>query len=173
MMSGDFFWHHPHLRRRLFAGMALLVGATAFTAGLAGVILAIDDGSDLYGLLAVATALWCLVVVVSGVSLWRLVRDCESEIQGFLVRELGVAAAGKAQHEAGRKRRHDLANALTAIEGAAMILDREAASLTAQDRSTLTKVLESGTARLRRLLQQEDAGEVGRQGPTAGEDGVR
>lgn len=54
-----------------------------------------------------------------------------------------------------RSRRHDLANAVTAIEGAAMILEREFDRLTPDDRNTLTRVLESGTARLRGLLAQE------------------
>lgn len=57
-----------------------------------------------------------------------------------------------------RTRRHDLANAITAIEGAAMILEREFDKLTDNDRETLARVLGSGTGRLRRLLAQETAG---------------
>jgi signal transduction histidine kinase len=54
-----------------------------------------------------------------------------------------------------RVRRHDLINAITAIDGAAMILEREFDRLSDGDRETLAQVLGSGTDRLRRLVSQE------------------
>lgn len=54
-----------------------------------------------------------------------------------------------------RVRRHDLVNAVCAIDGAAMILEREFERLSGDDREVLTRLVGSGTARLRRLL---DAG---------------
>lgn len=52
-----------------------------------------------------------------------------------------------------RVRRHDLVNAVCAVDGAAMILEREFEQLSDGDREVLTRVLGSGTARLRRLLE--------------------
>lgn len=54
-----------------------------------------------------------------------------------------------------RTRRHDLVNAITAIDGAATILEREFDRLSPSDRETLASVLGSGTERLRQLLAQE------------------
>ena len=59
-----------------------------------------------------------------------------------------------------RARRHDLVNAIMAIDGAAMILEREFERLTPSDRETLAGVVGSGTARLRRLLAQEGGAEA-------------
>lgn len=56
-----------------------------------------------------------------------------------------------------RDQRHDLANAITAIDGAAMILEGELERLSGSDRETLLQVVASGTARLRRVLDQERA----------------
>lgn len=58
-----------------------------------------------------------------------------------------------------RARRHDLVNAIMAIDGAAMILEREFDRLTPDDRERLASVVGSGTARLRSLLAQERASE--------------
>jgi signal transduction histidine kinase len=52
-------------------------------------------------------------------------------------------------------RRHDLVNAIMAIDGAAMILEREFDRLSGADRETLARVVGSGTAKLRSLLAQE------------------
>ncbi|MDQ1369940.1 MAG: hypothetical protein QOF20_2293 [Acidimicrobiaceae bacterium] len=49
-----------------------------------------------------------------------------------------------------RKHHHDLVNAFTAVEGAALIMTRE--TLTAADRSMLNSLLGSGLTRLRELL---------------------
>lgn len=54
-----------------------------------------------------------------------------------------------------RARRHDLVNAVTAIDGAAMILEREFEHLSEADREALAHVVSSGTARLRGLLVPE------------------
>jgi signal transduction histidine kinase len=72
------------------------------------------------------------------------------------------AATAEVRHRLGvaqaRTRRHDLANAITVVEGAATILARE--HLRPADRSTLTEVLESGLSRVRRLLGRETAPDV-------------
>jgi signal transduction histidine kinase len=57
-------------------------------------------------------------------------------------------------------RRHDLANAIIAIDGAAGILERGFDRLSPADRERLASVVGSGTARLRRLLDQERANQV-------------
>lgn len=57
-----------------------------------------------------------------------------------------------------RVERHDLANAITAIDGAAMILEGELERLSGKDREALARVVGSGTARLRHLLEQESGG---------------
>ena len=56
---------------------------------------------------------------------------------------------------AGRAHRHDLVNAIMAIDGAATILEREFERLTKSDRETLAGVVGAGTARLRGLLAQD------------------
>jgi signal transduction histidine kinase len=74
--------------------------------------------------------------------------DSELEAETAEVRERLRAATS-------RTRRHDLVNAITAIDGAAMILEREFDRLSASDREVLASVLGSGTERLRQLLGQE------------------
>ena len=54
--------------------------------------------------------------------------------------------------------RHDLVNAIMAIDGAAVILEREFDQLSPEDREMLARVVGSGTARLRRLLAQDTGG---------------
>ena len=54
--------------------------------------------------------------------------------------------------------RHDLVNAIMAIDGAAVILEREFDRLSPDDREMLAGVVGSGTARLRRLLAQDTTG---------------
>ena len=54
--------------------------------------------------------------------------------------------------------RHDLVNAIMAIDGAAVILEREFDRLSHDDREMLAGVVGSGTARLRRLLAQDAGG---------------
>lgn len=57
-----------------------------------------------------------------------------------------------------RAQRHDLVNAIMAIDGAALILEREFDRLSPSDREMLAGVVGSGTARLRRLLSQDAGG---------------
>lgn len=57
-----------------------------------------------------------------------------------------------------RAQRHDLVNAIMAIDGAANILEREFDRLSSDDREMLAGVVGSGTARLRRLLAQDATG---------------
>jgi signal transduction histidine kinase len=76
--------------------------------------------------------------------------DSALEAETAVVRErLRVTVVGA--------RRHDLVNAIMAIDGAAMILEREFDQLSATDRATLAQVVGSSTARLRALLAQESA----------------
>ena len=79
--------------------------------------------------------------------------DSALEAETAEVRERARAGALSA-------RRHDLVNAIMAIDGAAMILEREFDRLTTDDRERLASVVGSGTARLRRLLAQERADEA-------------
>jgi light-regulated signal transduction histidine kinase (bacteriophytochrome) len=60
---------------------------------------------------------------------------------------------------ADRRRSHDAANALTAVEGAAMILQQETETLDGADRTALEQVLMSGIHSLRRLLVEDEEGE--------------
>ena len=57
-----------------------------------------------------------------------------------------------------RAQRHDLVNAIMAIDGAALILEREFDRLSPGDREMLAGVVGSGTTRLRRLLAQDTGG---------------
>lgn len=79
--------------------------------------------------------------------------DSALEAETAEVRER-VRAAGL------RARRHDLVNAIMAVEGAAAILEREFERLSETDRETLAGVVRSGTARLRGLLALEGGGET-------------
>jgi signal transduction histidine kinase len=54
-----------------------------------------------------------------------------------------------------RAGRHDLANAITAIDGAATLLEREFGRLSEADRETLAHVVGSGMARLRGMIAPE------------------
>jgi signal transduction histidine kinase len=57
-----------------------------------------------------------------------------------------------------RAQRHDLVNAIMAIDGAAVILEREFDRLSPDDREMLAGVVGSGTARLRGLLAADSTG---------------
>jgi signal transduction histidine kinase len=57
-----------------------------------------------------------------------------------------------------RARRHDLANAITAIDGAATLLEREFGRLSEADRETLAHVVGAGMARLRAMIDPSSGG---------------
>ncbi len=58
-----------------------------------------------------------------------------------------------------RDRTHELWNALTAVEGAALTLEREGPSLNEHDRAVLLRILLAGVARIREaLLEDRDRG---------------
>lgn len=82
-----------------------------------------------------------------------MLSDSALEAETAEVRERARAGALRA-------RRHDLVNAIMAIDGAAVILEREFDRLSKDDREKLAGVVGSGTARLRRLLAQERANEI-------------
>lgn len=54
-----------------------------------------------------------------------------------------------------RDRTHELWNALTAVEGAALTLEREGPSLSDHDRAVLLRILLTGVARIREALSEE------------------
>ncbi|MFP5316928.1 MAG: sensor histidine kinase [Acidimicrobiia bacterium] len=66
---------------------------------------------------------------------------------------LEAAAVSERLEKASRRaQRHDVRNAVVAIEGAAVTLERYRERLSAEDRSSLTRVLSSGVQRLQGLL---------------------
>ncbi|HVL28014.1 MAG TPA: HAMP domain-containing sensor histidine kinase, partial [Acidimicrobiales bacterium] len=62
------------------------------------------------------------------------------------------AASDRAEEASRRAQRHDVRNAVVAIEGAAVTLERYRDRLTAGDRASLTQVLTAGVERLQGLL---------------------
>lgn len=72
--------------------------------------------------------------------------DCELDAEVSDVRQRILVAAGRA-------RRHDLVNAFSAVEGAALIMERE--TLSDADRAAIAQVLSSGIGRLRCLLLED------------------
>src|SRR5205085_1298324 len=73
--------------------------------------------------------------------------DMEIDAETAAVRE-------RARESEAGAHRHALANALTAVEGAALILQRD--SLSPSDRQALGRVLDSGVERLRRLATDDE-----------------
>jgi len=144
-------------RRRLYTWAGLLLFALTLSnlaAGAAGPSNSWTIGAAVLELLGVLAA-----VVGCHLDLTRayedqtlLLFDSELEAETAQVRER-VRAANV------RVRRHDLINAITAIDGAAMILEKEFERLSGSDRETLAAVVGSGTARLRRLVSQERGAE--------------
>ncbi len=144
-------------RHRLYTWAALLLFALTLSnlaAGAAGPSNSWTIGAAVLELLGVLAA-----VVGCHLDLTRayedqtlLLFDSDLEAETAQVRER-VRVANI------RVRRHDLINAITAIDGAAMILEKEFERLSGSDRETLARVVGSGTARLRRLVSQERSAE--------------
>ena len=91
---------------------------------------------------------------------FELTRAYENQALELIDSALAAETAevrARARAGAVRAQRHDLVNAIMAIDGAALILEREFDRLSPEDREMLAGVVGSGTARLRRLLAQ-DAG---------------
>ena len=63
-----------------------------------------------------------------------------------------VAVSDRLEKASRRAQRHDVRNAVVAIEGAAMTLERYRERLSSDDRTSLTRVLSSGVARLQSLM---------------------
>jgi len=128
---------------------------TLFAMTLAGLASALGDGATdawAVGGPALETLGVTLALVACSAELARAYQaqtyrlfDSELDAEAAAVRERLRVASVRSEH-------HALANAITAIEGAAMILEREFDGLTADDRATFARVLESGTARLRHLI---------------------
>lgn len=123
---------------------------------LAGVILPVKPfdrraGGALAALVASAVVARAVLVRASGSQSSQLFEAAvDAEISAARER-LGAAAQ--------RRRLHDAANALTAIDGAATILRDDLDTLSNSDRSVLAGVLGSGIDSLRRILAEDDAAE--------------
>jgi signal transduction histidine kinase len=101
-----------------------------------------------------------LAVVGSQVELVRAYEDQSLQLLDSALEAETAEVRERVRASALSARRHDLVNAIMAIDGAAMILEREFDRLTPDDRERLASVVGSGTARLRGLLAQERASEA-------------
>lgn len=107
---------------------------------------------------AVFAAGFSAAVVCCAIELGRAYVDQRSRLFHSEV-SLQAAAVDERLQEASRStRRHDVRNAVVAVEGAALILESHVDRLSPEDRAALTKVLSSGVERLQRLLTDEAAG---------------
>jgi signal transduction histidine kinase len=144
------------LRRRwlyTWAGLMLFaVTLSALSAGAARADNAWAVGAVLLEALGVVLAL-----VGSHLDLTRAYEDQTVRLWDSTLEAETAEVRERVREGANRAHRHDLVNAIMAIDGAAVILEREFEHLTASDRETLAGVVGSGTARLRRLLAQEGA----------------
>jgi two-component system, OmpR family, sensor histidine kinase KdpD len=100
---------------------------------------------------ALIAAVWCYL------DLTRVFEDQTLQLSDSEVEAVTADARERVRTALMRSQHHDLVNAITAIDGAASILERDFDKLSGRDRETLAGVLGSGTARLRRLLEQEEA----------------
>jgi signal transduction histidine kinase len=109
-----------------------------------------------------AVLIECIGVLLAMVgSHFELTRAYENQALELIDSALEAETAEvRARVRAGavRAQRHDLVNAIMAIDGAAVILEREFDRLSPDDREMLAGVVGSGTARLRRLLAQDTPG---------------
>ena len=144
------------LRRRwLYTWAGLLLFAltlSALAAGAARTHNALAVGAVLLEALGVLLAL-----VGSYMELTHSYEDQTVKLWDSTLEAETAEVRERVREGANRAHRHDLVNAIMAIDGAAVILEREFDHLTASDRETLAGVVGSGTARLRRLLAQEGA----------------
>ena len=107
---------------------------------------------------AVLEVLGALMAVVGCyLDLTRAYEDQTLQLSDSEIEAETAEARERVREAVMRTQRHDLINAITAIDGAASILERDFSKLSARDRETLADVLGSGTARLRHLLSQDGA----------------
>lgn len=96
-----------------------------------------------------------VVILASGVKVARAFELKNVRLFEAMLDAETWAARERLRAAAQRRRHHDLANAITAVEGAALILQQEPDTLSASDRSALGRVLGSGIESLRRTLTDE------------------
>jgi signal transduction histidine kinase len=142
-------------RRWLYTWVGLLL----FALTLAGLAAGAGEADDVWAVGAGTLEAVGVVIALVGCYL-ELTRAYEDQsLQLFdSALEVETAEVRERVRDAGmRDQRHDLANAITAIDGAAVILEGELERLSGSDREILARAVASGTARLRRLLDQASA----------------
>lgn len=145
-------------RRRWLYGWA---GLMLFALTLSGLAAGAAVGRDGWALgAAVLEALGALLALVGCyLDLTRAYEDQTLQLSDSEIEAEAAEARERVRAAAQRSQRHDLINAITAIDGAAITLEREFDQLSERDRASLAHVLGSGTARLRKLLSHTSAGE--------------
>jgi signal transduction histidine kinase len=143
-------------RRWLYTWAGLMLFAltlSALAAGSAGPTNAWAVGAVLMESIGVL-----LAMVGSHFELTRAYENQALELIDSALAAETAEVRARARAGAVRAQRHDLVNAIMAIDGAALILEREFDRLSPPDREMLAGVVGSGTARLRRLLAQDASG---------------
>ena len=134
------------LRRRwlhTWGGLMLFAVALSLLAGA-------GEGSGAWAVAGSAQLANGLLVAVGGCSVELAQAYGEQRVR-LLDSELDAETAEVRQRlrdASSRRRRHYVVNAVTTIEGAALLLEREFETLTPADRAMLTKALGSGASRL-------------------------
>jgi signal transduction histidine kinase len=142
-------------QRRLYGWAGLMLFALTVS-GLAG---GAAKGSDGWAVGAAALAALGALLALAGsyLDLTRAYEDQTLQLSDSEIEAEAAEARERVRVAALRVQRHDLINAITAIDGAASTLEREFGRLSERDREALANVLGSGTARLRTLLGQDKA----------------
>lgn len=143
-------------RRWLYTWAGLMLFAltlSALAAGSAGATNAWAVGAVLMESIGVL-----LAMVGSHFELTRAYENQALELIDSALAAETAEVRARARAGAVRAQRHDLVNAIMAIDGAALTLEREFDRLSPNDREMLAGVVGSGTARLRRLLAQDASG---------------
>jgi signal transduction histidine kinase len=143
-------------RRWLYTWAGLMLFAltlSALAAGAAGPTNAWAVGAVLIESIGVL-----LAMVGSHFELTRAYENQALELIDSALEAETAEVRARVRAGAVRAQRHDLVNAIMAIDGAAVILEREFDRLSPDDREMLAGVVGSGTARLRRLLAQDGGG---------------
>lgn len=132
-------------------------GLMLFALTLAGLTGGVADEPDGWYVGAAALAALGAVIALVGcyLDLTRVYEDQTLQLSDSEIEVETAEARERVRVAAQRTQRHDLINAITAIDGAATILEREFERLSGHDREQLAQVLGSGTARLRTLLNHD------------------
>jgi signal transduction histidine kinase len=103
-----------------------------------------------------------LLVAVAGclAEFGRVYADQRSRLFDSELTLEAAAVEARARAASQRVRRHDVGNAILAIEGAAVVLERHVERMSDQDRATISEVLSEGLSRVRRLVRDEGRGDV-------------